>query len=189
MSRVLVAAVAAALALPVLALAALVGGQEQSLAHATILNVPLRGYDPRDLLRGRYINGQLDWDWESPPAPAESTGSVDGAVCVLAGDAARPRVRFLEGWRKGDRVDPVCRLVIAGRGWKGAAGIAAPFVPTELDDGGTGGMKLFVPETRALELEQMMRDRPGSLSVDLAVRRDGSAAISALRVDGKALGR
>jgi len=188
MSRTLVAAVAITLTLPVLALAALVGEQEQLRARATILNVPLRGYDPRDLLRGRYINGQLDLDWEREPDAAGSDGPVEGAVCVLAGDAPKPRVRFLEGWAKDDSLDPGCRIAIAGRGWKGRSGAPARFAPTALDDG-DGGMKLFVPEARARELEETIRDRPGALSVDLAVRPDGSAAVSALRVDGKVLGR
>lgn len=188
MSRAFVAAVIAALALPVLALAALVGEQEYGLSRATIVNVPLRGYDPRDLLHGRYINGQLDLDWEGEPPAADYYAPVDGAVCVLPGDAPKPRVRFLDGWTKGDGVDGACRLVIAGRGWKGRNEMPTRFIPTALDNG-SGGMKLFVPETRAGELETMLRNRPGALSVDLAVRSDGSAAISALRVDGKVLGR
>jgi hypothetical protein len=184
MNRALVAAVVAALALPVLALAALVGNQEYLLNRATILNVPLRGYDPRDLLRGRYLNSQLDFDWETPPG-ADGSSSVEGAVCVLPGDAPKPRVRFLEGDTKAGRD---CRLVISGRGWKAANGAPPRFAPTSLDTGG-GGIKLFVPETRASELEALMIKHPGALSVDLAVRPDGGAAISALRVDGKLLGR
>jgi hypothetical protein len=35
----------------------------------------------------------------------------------------------------------------------------------------------------------MMRDRPGALTVDLAVRADGVAAIKALRADGAVIGR
>ncbi len=187
MSRPLVAAVVAALALPVLALAALVGEQEQVRAGATILNVPVRGYDPRDLLQGRYINGQLDFDWQSEPGTPGRTGPIAGAVCVLASDTPKPRVRFLAGWKKGVGVDADCRLTIAGRAWQGGGGVSARFAPTALDDG-RGGLKLFVPETRATELEETLRKRPGALSVDLAIGADGNAAISALRVDGQVLG-
>jgi hypothetical protein len=48
---------------------------------------------------------------------------------------------------------------------------------------------LFVPEERAAELDRLLVARPGALTVDLAVRPDGSAAIKALRVDGQVLGR
>ena len=87
MSRIFSAAVAAALALPVLALAALIGEQEAMLSGAAVVNVPVRGYDPRDLLHGHYIQGQLDWEWDSAPtAPSSGTG-IAGAACVLAADA------------------------------------------------------------------------------------------------------
>ena len=103
MSRIFSAVVAAALALPVLALAALIGEQEAMLSGAAVVNVPVRGYDPRDLLHGHYIQGQLDWEWEREPAAAGSYAGVDGAACVLAADAPKPRLRFIAGWKAGDR--------------------------------------------------------------------------------------
>ena len=182
MSRVFPLAVIAALALPVLALAALVGQQELLLARARTLSVPLTGYDPRDLLQGHYLLAQLDWSWEREPS-AEEYGGSEGALCVLT-DAPKPRVRFLAGWKAGDRTDADCILVIVGRGRRAPA----RFAPTGLDTG-DGLVQFYVPETRASELEQLTRDRPGALTADLAVRADGGAAIKALRVDGKALGR
>ena len=79
-------------------------------------------------------------------------------------------------------------MIIAGRGWPGQGRIAARFVPAGLDAGG-GQVRLFVPEERAADLEQLLIERPGAFTVDLAVRPDGSAAIKALRVDGEILGR
>ena len=181
MSRTLLITVAAALALPVLALGGLVGQQELLLANARILSVPLTGFDPRDLLRGHYIRAQLDWSWESVPS-VEEYQAVDGALCVLA-ETPKPRVRFLAGWKAGDRTDGDCRLVIAGR-----ARAPSRFAPTLLDND-DGGIQFYVPEPRASDLEKLMRERPGALTADLAVRADGGAAIKALRIDGKMLGR
>jgi hypothetical protein len=176
MNRLMAAAVVAALALPIVALAALIGEQELRFSNAQQVNVPVRGFDPRDLLRGHYITGQFDWDWESTPQ-----NSAAGGLCILSGDAARPRVRFLENWQPSDRA-PDCRLVIAGR-------VAlSTFVPATLD-GGARGIRLYVSETRAPELEELIQKHPGALTVDLAVRPDGSAAIMALRVDGQIIGR
>jgi hypothetical protein len=188
MSRIFAAVVAATLALPVLALAALIGQQEREFFGATVVNVPIRGYDPRDLLRGHYIQGQFDWDWEREPAAPESYSSVDGAACVLSADAPKPRLRFLAGWKTGDRIGDRCHVIIAGRGWAKQGQVAARFIPANLDAGG-GRVKLFVPEDRASDLEILLMERPGALTVDLAVRPDGSAAIKALRVDGERLGR
>jgi hypothetical protein len=180
-SRAFLVAVAAALALPVLALAALIGQQEWLLADARILSVPLTGFDPRDLLRGHYIRAQLDWSWERPPAVGPYS-IVDGALCVLT-EAPKPSVRFVAGWKAGDRTDADCGLMIAGL-------VHAPsrFAPSALD-GGDGAIQFYVPETRAADLEKLMQDRPGALTADLAIRADGYAAIKAIRVDGRVLGR
>ena len=89
--------------------------------------------------------------------------------------------RFLESWQAGNRT-PDCRLVIAGRVMSSA------FVPATLDSG-TRSVRLYVSETRAPELEELIRKHPGAFTVDLAVRADGSAAIMALRVDGQIVGR
>ena len=180
MSRALLAAVIAALALPVLALAALIGEQERLLLKAEVVNVPLIGVDPRDLLRGRYIVAQFDWDWESQP-----TAGGSGGLCVLPGDQPKPRVRFVDGWKASDGIADGCRMVIAG---SASPGKPARFVPDDLD-AGRGRMYIFVPEEQAPVLEKLIRDRPGSLTVDLAVRADGRAAIKAVRVEGKVLGR
>lgn len=180
MTRTFLAAVIAALVLPVLALAAMIGQQERLLFKAPVVNVPLMGVDPRDLLRGRYIVAQFDWDWASEP-----TAAASGGLCVLADDVPKPRVRFIEGWKEGDRAADGCRMVIAGQA---SPGKPARFIPDELDAGG-GRMNIFVPEEQAPLLEKMVRERPGSLTVDLAVRADGRAMIKALRVDGKVLGR
>ena len=188
MSRVAIAAVATALAFPVLALGALIGQQELRWADATIVNVPLRGYDPRDLLAGHYIAARLDWDWTAEPAVTDGRSAIDGAACVLPGDSPRPRVRFLSDWTIDSPADAGCRAIMAGEGWVADGGRPARFAPASLDDGG-GGLKVFVPEARAADLEETLRQRPGALSVDLAVRSDGNAAIRAVRVDGKVLGR
>ncbi len=183
MSRRFVAAVIAALALPVLALAAMVGEQERQLAGATMISVPIRGYDPRDLLSGHYLNAQFDWDWDRGPEPQGAYESVKGGACVRPA-TPKPRLRFMAGWKPGDRVDADCKVVIAGRGWPGTP---ARFIPASLDTG-SGGIRFYVAEERARELEGFVRERPGALTADLAVRADGSVAIGALRLDGKTLG-
>jgi GDYXXLXY protein len=189
-------AVIAALAFPILALAALIGQQERLLSGATVLNVPVSGVDPRDPLRGRYIVAQFDWDWSEEPIAPTRFAVLSGAVCVLTDDQARdqarsparPRVRFLAGWKAGDGSGDDCRLIIKGRGWPKETGLPARFAPESLDAGG-GLVHLFVPEDRASELERLLRARPGGLTVDLAVRPDGLAAIKALRFDGQLLAR
>jgi hypothetical protein len=182
MNRALMAAVIATLAVPVLALAALIVQQEMHLSGAEVLNVPVRGVDPRDLLRGHYIVGDFDWDWRTEP-----TSEGPGGLCVLSTAARTPRVAFIEGWRAGDRADD-CRMVLAGTARPKRGSRPAGFIPAALDSG-SGQLQLFVSEIRAPDLENAIRRKPGSLTVDLAVRPDGFAAIRALRVDNEVIGR
>jgi hypothetical protein len=188
MSRALTLAVIAALLLPVLALAALIGQQERLFASAKLLNVPVIGVDPRDLLRGRYLVAQFDWDWAGEPTATTRFAILGGALCILSDDQARPRVRFVEGWESGDRIGDDCRLMIKGKGWPKEDTPAARFVPESLD-AGSGLVHLFVSENRAPELERLLREQPGGLTVDLAVRPDGLASIQALRLNGQLLSR
>ena len=182
MNRLMAAAVVSVLALPIVALAALIGEQELRFSNAQLVNVPVRGFDPRDPLRGHYITGQLDWDWDAVP---EQGGT--GGLCILPGAADRPKVGFLKEWQPGDRLAG-CRLVVAGRLVSRPSPLPPTFIPKTLDSG-SQGIRLYVSETRAPELEELIRKHPGAFTVDLAVRADGSAAIMALRVDGQIAGR
>lgn len=71
--------VAAAVAFPILVLAAWTGFLQYSLWRQPRALVAASGYDPRHLLSGRYINLQLDWD-------KTDCRQFFGAVC--------PRERF-----------------------------------------------------------------------------------------------
>ncbi len=175
--------VIAALALPLLALAAMIGEQEWLRSRVTVLNVMVRGADPRDLLRGHYLTAAFEWNWERLPQPEADGRMPAGALCVTAIDAQRrPRVRFLPD-STGDRaMAGDCLLVIPGGMWGSDA-----FVPATLDTA-SGAIRLFVPEKRARELDRLIRERPGALTVDLAVRANGHVSIQALRIDGEVLG-
>ena len=184
MRRKVAALVIVALALPVVALAAMIGQQEWLRSRVTVLNVPVRGVDPRDLLRGHYLTASFEWNWERLPQPDADGRMPAGGLCVIAIDAKRrPRVRFLPDSVADQATAGDCLLVIPGGIWRRDA-----FVPGTLDTT-NGSIRLFVPETRAGELERLVSERPGALSVDLAVRADGYVSIQALRVDDQVLGR
>ena len=48
------------LLLPVLGVVALVGGKEYHVSTATTVQMPILGYDPRDLLYGHYLSFRID---------------------------------------------------------------------------------------------------------------------------------
>jgi hypothetical protein len=61
------------------------------------------------------------------------------------------------------------------------------FVPGSIETA-NGSIRVFVPEMRASELEQLIREQPGALTIDLAVRAGGHVSIQAPRIDGEVLG-
>ena len=151
-------AAAASLALPLLALAAMVADAEWGSRSGTVIRVPITGYDPRDPLRGHYLRYRFAWNWQG--APDEQAD----ALCVLAaGD--NPQVRPLPPGG-----DPGCRLVLRRSTEDGAHWGA--FMPAGVSD------HLFVPEDRAAALGSELRSSaaPG-LTVDLVIRPDGTARI------------
>jgi len=79
-------------------------------------------------------------------------------------------------------------MMIAGKARGREGGVAAVFVPANLD-AGYYNLHLFVSESRAPELDELIRKRPDALTIDLAVRPDGSAAVRRLLLDGKPLDR
>lgn len=75
----------AALLLPVIVLALLIGWRETELRGAQEWRIPVRGVDPLDLLRGRYVTVQLDWALEGP---LESCDTEAGCSLCLEQRAA-----------------------------------------------------------------------------------------------------
>lgn len=187
MTRRFAVILAMALALPVAALAGLIAEQEW-LRRGAEINVPLRGVDPRDLLRGRYLVGDFDWRWAEAPPPGRNAGPA--RICLVpdpgAPEPRRFEVRLLAD-AAGDRPQG-CAMVLAGWFTPGGTVRGAGFIPDGVGGEDRGRIRLYVPETEAARLERILIDRPGAVSVDLAVRPDGTAAIRGLRLDGRPVG-
>jgi len=185
MKRMMTALVIAALTLPVVALGAMVGKAERDLADAGVMRVALRGYDPRDMLRGHYLNYRFDWNLE-PSFIGRTT-----RICVLSAPPDAPaRVRVLAtsgDWASTDD----CLFVLNGWGTveaearrlepgeRGPAG-RLQFTPSGVESG-----RLYVPERHAEQLERLLREGRVQLTIDLAVTKAGRASVKAWHIDGK----
>jgi len=141
----------AAAALPLLGLAALWAISDHTYRQGTEWDVPIEGYDPRDYLRGHYVEFTFDWpriesgDFAMPPE----------ALC-LAGQAPRlDRVTELE------------------------PGAACPHPLRTGGDGVYGrnallSGRLYLGQDRAAQLEEQLRNRDQRGIVTIRQREDGS---------------
>jgi hypothetical protein len=188
MKRLLAAVVIATLALPVVVLGAMVADAERSLAAGGVMRVAIRGYDPRDVLRGHYLNYQFDWSVEPT-----FVGRV-ARLCVMSAPADAPaRVRPLAE-RGTDASTAGCAFIVNGTGTflaearrlepgeRGPAG-RLEFWPTGVSSG-----RLYVPERHAQQLERLLREGKVQLTIDLAVNQAGRAHVKAWHIDGKTVG-
>ena len=67
----------AILVVPLAGLCALWATSEHASRQGTDWDVPIEGYDPRDLLRGHYVEFRYDWPIRAPQLSEESRGAFD----------------------------------------------------------------------------------------------------------------
>jgi hypothetical protein len=147
----------AALIAPVLGLAGLWALSDQALRQGTEWDVPIQGYDPRDLLRGHYVEFSYDWPGITPGETAQYPAlCLEGRAPRLARAAAAPE-------------DPSC-----------------PY-PVRADRSGIYGWdplgrgRLYIGQARADALQRQLQDRDLRGIVTIRQRDDGSFTPVAIR--------
>lgn len=80
----------AAMIAPVLGLAGLWRMSEHTYRQGTEWEVPIQGYDPRDYLRGHYVEFSYDW-----PGSDDLSDIASGAMCLEGEAPTIARVRWL----------------------------------------------------------------------------------------------
>jgi hypothetical protein len=147
----------AALIAPVLGLAALWGLSDQTYQTGTEWEVPIQGYDPRDYLRGHYVEFSYDW-----PGLGETRSDPLATLC-LEGEPPR-----------------LARVVSA------PASAQCPH-PLRADSTGVYGVsglmrgRLYVGQGRARQLDEQLQGRDQRGIVTIRQREDGSFTAIAIR--------
>jgi uncharacterized membrane-anchored protein len=137
-----------------------------------IWQVPITGYDPRDLLRGHYLNFRYDWDMVETDHTQYCTAGRPCCLCLnerVGNDFTNPEVRAVD-----------CGIVPELRQC------------TSLIKGMTqvAPQTYFVPEKHALRLEKMLQANKHDFKMEIAVPRSGGPAIIRdLYIDQKPLAR
>lgn len=141
----------AAVLAPALGLAALWGMSDRTYNTGTEWEVPIEGYDPRDYLRGHYVEFSYDW-----PGLGERRFDIVPEALCLEGDAPR-----------------LTRAVMASASRPCAH-------PLRSDGTGVYGYdalwrgRLYVGQDRARRLEESLRNRDQRGIVTIRQRDDGS---------------
>lgn len=134
---------ALALALPLAGLVLSIAAREAGLSGASEWRIPIAGYDPRDPIRGRFIMFRYDWRVAGNPA------DCNDAVCTVC----------LEE-KDGDIVAAIASPAAACPARIDVKGSAIRIARQREGHLPDFSSRIFVSETSAPQLEQMLRDQP-----------------------------
>ena len=149
----------AALVLPIAGLAALWGWTDYQSRQGTDWLVPIEGYDPRDLLRGHYVDFTYDW-----PGVNEEDLLSRSAFCIRG---TAPKVEKLVPAEPGKACDN----------------------PVRADFSGVYGLssmvrgRLYIPQAQAGILQVQLRDAKLQGYVLIRQRADGHITSRELRFE------
>ena len=148
----------AAMVLPVLGLAGLWAQSDRHYRQGTEWEVPIQGYDPRDFLRGHYVEFTYDW----PGLDFWATGSGPEALCL---EGVAPQIERVTL----SKADATCaHRLIADSGHV-------------YGENSLGSGRLYIGQDRALALEEQLRDRDQRGIDTIRQREDGSFTPIAIR--------
>lgn len=143
--------------------------------------IAVEGYDPRHLLKGRFIRYRYAFDWTGGAAAQSCTGFAQSCCLCLTGAQAAPQARLLNC----DTTE-IRRCDAVLEGIKGRSGGLVDF----------GLREYYVDERAAKVLDQLLRSGEVRMSVDLllAPKDDNGqpqitekARLGVLYVNGRAL--
>jgi GDYXXLXY protein len=156
-----------AVVVPMLGLLVLVARAEVRLRSGASFRVAIEGYDPRDLLRGHYLQYRFRFDWQGESSCGRLSAGlpegIDPSCCVCLGSK-------VDSHELAQARQVACDQVGTCDGWLEAASLSPP-------------LRYFVPERRASELEDALRGREASLA--LSCGPGGQPAIGELYIDGR----
>ena len=165
------------LILPVLVPGLLIGVHISNREAGQNWRIAVEGYDPRDLLRGHYLQFRYDWNWDE--APGSSCEGDHCAICLEASNASdnrNPRASMMTL----AEAEQQCESFVAGA-YREGTGFRIGNGP------GHGLRRYYIPEARAEELDELLRNAEGSshsFEVGLTLDGSGQAVMDQMYLDG-----
>lgn len=147
-----------ALAIPLFGLGALWATAHVRSTQGSDWDVPIMGYDPRDLLRGHYVEYRYDW----PGLRDEQRDSFYDESLGLCIKGNAPRVASVSVVNVADASRQTdCAAVVRANMWaeEGVNGVITD--------------RIYIPQTRGREYEDRLRDPDQIGIVRVRIRPDG----------------
>ncbi len=152
--------VLAALIWPLVIWGAVVGMKTFNWFSGASLTLEVRGYDPRDLLSGHYLQYEVEY--------GVTVGCGEGNGPAYVYHPGNPgRARLADNPPAGD--SNVVYIAGSCQNWRFRAGIE----------------RFYVPEEAAQRLDAILRGRKMAASIEVSVRRDGTAQVKDFLLNGK----
>lgn len=153
-------------ALPLLALLVAIVGAERRAARSRDFVFDIEGYDPRDLLRGRYLQFRLRI---AEDEPAFACANEDPECCLCLGSVAP--------------ATPPRATRVACSATAGCDGVLRALLAV-------APLRFYVPEAEAAALERRLSEAMahGAARAVIGVDRTGSVRVRGLRLDGADVG-
>jgi hypothetical protein len=157
---------AAALALPIVGLISAWGITHRKAQMGTDWEVPISGYDPRDLLRGHYITFQYDW----PRLTRDEFGLSEICIEGTAPTIVRVTIPNRPVVEEGGQSQPPAKCAVTAR---------APIGANDQGNDLRGGI-FYLPQEKAADYEKKLRDPKLQGVITLRIREDGITRPTAL---------
>lgn len=150
-----------ALVLPLLVLGVGIVRGERAIRMGEIWRFDIGGYDPRDLLRGRYLRFRIEEQWGEP---REATAETMECACLE---------------RTGDETAPILHAASCSFARARCDSFVVRDELQKLD-------RFYIPEARAGDLEKRLQDAAArdAAQILVAIDRHGTPVIVDLLVDG-----
>lgn len=152
-----------AVGLPVLYITLSIGVSQYNQQAKTQWSFPLQAYDPRDILRGKYLNVRLSHELTNPTCTTSPC-----CVCLSQADFSRNPPRLSTA--ACSSVQPTCP------DWMQQSDLASSY-------------RYFIPEARSLELETRIQEasQAGRAQVHFVLDAKHHPQLTKLTIDGVAI--
>ena len=150
---------AATLALPIVGIAGVWASTHYEAQQGVDWYIPIQGYDPRDLLRGHYV--QFNYEW--PGLSAEDVDKLRAPETILCLKGNAPEIREVEmtsdlddEWRTRN-----CKATVRANIW------------SEEGERSLVRDRIFLPQEMAAEADKKLRDQSKKALVKVRINRKG----------------